>query len=129
MKPSRFFPNIGIVVVLLIPTVTDTMSTTSGQARVPTPAPIAIVGMGCRLSGDAKSPQSLLAILEQGKSTWSKIPVSRFNVAGTYHPNGQRIGSASFSHVFLFRRASCFSELPDWMAYYVYMYRTQFANV
>ncbi|KAH8745877.1 polyketide synthase [Hyaloscypha sp. PMI_1271] len=64
---------------------------TSGQACTPTP--IATVGMGCRFSGDATNPQKLWKLLEQGRSTWSKIPSSRFNVSGVYHPDGQRVGS------------------------------------
>jgi acyl transferase domain-containing protein len=68
---------------------------TSGQACTTTP--IATVGMGCRFSGDATNPQKLWKLLEQGRSTWSKIPSSRFNVSGVYHPDGQRVGSVHFS--------------------------------
>jgi len=58
-----------------------------------TPDPIAIVGMGCRFSGDATSPQKLWKLVEEGRSTWTKTPSSRFNVSGVYHPDGQRVGS------------------------------------
>lgn len=60
-----------------------------------TPTPIAVVGMGCRFAGGATDPQALWKLLEQGGSTWSKTPSSRFNVSGVYHPNGQRVGSVS----------------------------------
>lgn len=57
--------------------------------------PIAITGMGCRFAGDATSPQKLWDLIRKGRSAWSKIPASRFNVGGVYHPNGERLGSVS----------------------------------
>ena len=65
------------------------------------PAPIAMVGMGCRFGGGATDPQKLWKLLEEGGSAWSKIPPSRFNVGGVYHPNGQRVGSVSMRHAWL----------------------------
>jgi acyl transferase domain-containing protein len=65
--------------------------TTPGQACASDH--VAVVGMGCRFSGSATSPQKLWELIEQGRSTWSKIPTSRFNVGGVYHPDGQRVGS------------------------------------
>ncbi|KAK7709765.1 Type I Iterative PKS [Diaporthe eres] len=57
--------------------------------------PVAITGMGCRFAGDATSPQKLWDLIGKGRSAWSKIPASRFNVGGVYHPNGERLGSTS----------------------------------
>ncbi|RAL06833.1 type I polyketide synthase [Aspergillus homomorphus CBS 101889] len=57
------------------------------------PVPIAVVGMGCRFAGGATDPQKLWKLLQQGRSTRSEIPASRFNVNGNYHPNGERLGS------------------------------------
>ncbi|KAL2813950.1 hypothetical protein BDW59DRAFT_24526 [Aspergillus cavernicola] len=62
-------------------------------AQTPPTTPIAIVGMGCRFSGDATSPEKLWDILAEGKSGWSPIPSSRFNVEGIYHPNSEKVGS------------------------------------
>jgi acyl transferase domain-containing protein len=57
---------------------------------------IAIVGVGCRFSGNATNPQELWSLLEAGESTWTKIPKSRFNHGGFYHPNPQRKGAVRF---------------------------------
>jgi acyl transferase domain-containing protein len=56
---------------------------------------IAIVGVGCRFSGNANDPQQFWKLLEDGKSTWSEIPGSRFNVPGFYHPDPERKGAVS----------------------------------
>ena len=56
-------------------------------------APIAIIGMGCRFSGDADSPEKLWEMVVNGGSGWTDVPVSRFNIDGLYHPNGERVGS------------------------------------
>jgi len=55
--------------------------------------PIAIIGMACRFAGDATSPEKLWEILENGESTWSDIPSSRFNLEGWYHPNHENIST------------------------------------
>ncbi|PYI35790.1 polyketide synthase [Aspergillus indologenus CBS 114.80] len=58
-----------------------------------TTIPIAVVGMGCRLAGGATDPEALWQVLEEGRSTWSPIPSSRFELDGVYHPNGERLGT------------------------------------
>ncbi|OJK00237.1 hypothetical protein ASPACDRAFT_28570 [Aspergillus aculeatus ATCC 16872] len=57
------------------------------------PIPIAVVGMGCRFAGTATNPKALWQVLEEGRSTWSPIPSSRFNLDGVYHPSGERLGT------------------------------------
>lgn len=52
--------------------------------------PIAIVGMSCRFAGDVSDPEKLWKLCAEGRSAWSKIPSSRFNSAGVYHPNGEK---------------------------------------
>ncbi|ROW12025.1 hypothetical protein VPNG_05286 [Cytospora leucostoma] len=58
--------------------------------------PIAIIGMSCKLPGDASSPERLWEMLAGGKSAWSKIRSSRFNQTGAYHPNKDKLNSVSF---------------------------------
>ena len=41
--------------------------------------PIAVVGMSCRLPGDASDAQKLWELLKEGRSAWSKTPKDRFN--------------------------------------------------
>lgn len=59
----------------------------------PKTMPIAIVGMSCRLGGDAIGPQGLWQLVSQGRSAWSPIPQDRFNSEAFYHPESGRYGS------------------------------------
>ncbi|KAF2279780.1 phenolpthiocerol synthesis polyketide synthase ppsA [Westerdykella ornata] len=45
-----------------------------------TPEPIAIIGMACRFPQDATSPSEFWKLLEEGRSTRTKVPSGRFNV-------------------------------------------------
>lgn len=56
-------------------------------------APVAIVGVACRLPGGADSPQDYWEILTAGVNTWTKVPQERFNENAFFHhspddPNG-----------------------------------------
>ena len=50
--------------------------------------PIAIVGLACRLPGEASSGSKLWDLLVNGRSGQCDIPSSRFNVDAFYHPKG-----------------------------------------
>ncbi|KAL8413715.1 hypothetical protein RB594_005096 [Gaeumannomyces avenae] len=56
-------------------------------------AAIAIVGIGCRFPGDASNVEELWGLMAEGRSAWSRIPRSRMNAAGHYHPDPSRQGS------------------------------------
>ncbi|CAH0043544.1 unnamed protein product [Clonostachys solani] len=58
----------------------------------PATIPIAIVGMSCRFSGGADSPEKLWELLAEGRNTWTKVPESRYNQTAFYHPEGTRAG-------------------------------------
>ncbi|KAI1079615.1 ketoacyl-synt-domain-containing protein [Whalleya microplaca] len=58
--------------------------------------PIAVIGMGCRFPGGAKSPSQLWQMLWNGESAWSEIPRARLNVSSYFHPSGDRQGSIPF---------------------------------
>ncbi|KAF4994613.1 hypothetical protein FDECE_13060, partial [Fusarium decemcellulare] len=49
--------------------------------------PIAVVGMSCRLPGDASDTQKLWELLKQGRSAWSKTPKDRWNQEGFHDPS------------------------------------------
>ncbi|KAL2831374.1 KR domain-containing protein [Aspergillus cavernicola] len=56
--------------------------------------PIAIIGMGCRLPGDVKSPSDFWDMLINKKSGQTpKVPASRFNIDAHFHQNNDRPGS------------------------------------
>ncbi|KAI9724598.1 MAG: Type I Iterative PKS [Chrysothrix sp. TS-e1954] len=60
---------------------------------LPKTEPIAIVGMGCRLPGEASTPSKLWDLLRDGRSGRCDVPASRFNMKGFYHPNPDRPGT------------------------------------
>jgi acyl transferase domain-containing protein len=57
---------------------------------------IAIIGLGCRFSGGATDPDKFWDVLLKGESTWSEIPISRFNSENTYHSNPEKRGLVKF---------------------------------
>lgn len=57
--------------------------------------PIAIIGMSCKFPGDASSPEKLWRMLAEGRSAWTEMLSSRFNLKGVYHPNKEKLSTAS----------------------------------
>ncbi|KAK0644424.1 lovastatin nonaketide synthase [Cercophora newfieldiana] len=56
--------------------------------------PIAVVGMGCRLPGDVKSPHEFWdMMIQKGSGQMDKVPKSRFNIDAHFHENNDRPGS------------------------------------
>lgn len=55
--------------------------------------PIAIVGMSCRFPGGANDIEKFQELVLKGRSAWSNVPKSRFEVDGFYHPNSDRTDS------------------------------------
>lgn len=81
------------------------------------PMPIAIVGISCRLPGDATDPEQLWNMISEGRSAWSEVPPDRYNIDAFHHPSGDRqgtvryifllipgVGKVSHSHVQTFLR-------------------------
>jgi hypothetical protein len=58
--------------------------------------PIAIIGMSCKFSGGANSPDQLWDLMASGKTGWSEIPKERFDLKGIYHPNHERTSTVCF---------------------------------
>jgi acyl transferase domain-containing protein len=52
--------------------------------------PIAIIGMSCRFAGGVDNPEKLWELCAEGRSAWTEIPSSRFNLEGVYHPNNDK---------------------------------------
>ncbi|KAK3361247.1 hypothetical protein B0T24DRAFT_684913 [Lasiosphaeria ovina] len=57
--------------------------------------PIAIVGMSCRFAGEIDSPNKLWQLLAEGRSAWSEILKSRFNIDGVYYPNSEKLNATN----------------------------------
>ena len=58
--------------------------------------PIAVVGMSCRLPGQAQNPEKLWDMLSKGQSGWSTIPKERFNADAFYHHDPEMHGAVRF---------------------------------
>lgn len=59
------------------------------------PAPIAIIGIGCRLPGGVISTESLWKLLVEGRNVWSEVPSERYNESAFYHPNPENNGTTN----------------------------------
>ncbi|KAH9209066.1 hypothetical protein DL95DRAFT_467116 [Leptodontidium sp. 2 PMI_412] len=57
--------------------------------------PMVVVGMACRLPGEASSPSKLWQLLENHQSTQSDFPANRVSIDAWYHPDSHRPGSIS----------------------------------
>lgn len=56
---------------------------------------IAIVGVACRFSGLASSPEGLWQLLSKGMTSWSNKASSRFKLDSFWHPESGLGGSVS----------------------------------
>ena len=65
----------------------------NGAVRHDGVMPIAVIGMSCRLPGDASDTGKLWDFCSQGRSAWSEVPADKFNVDAFYHPDPERIDS------------------------------------
>lgn len=70
------------------------------SARGDGPLIVAIVGMSCRFPGGASNVEKLQTLVSEGRSAWSEIPESRFNVDAFYHPDSDRTDSVRSRAVF-----------------------------
>ncbi|KAI6526561.1 hypothetical protein MCOR16_006077, partial [Pyricularia oryzae] len=54
--------------------------------------PIAIIGIGCRFSGNVRTPEQLWKLCADGRDGWAKVPKDRFNADAFYHMDYEREG-------------------------------------
>jgi acyl transferase domain-containing protein len=76
------------------------MSTTNSSTSAPSydstaRKPIAVVGMACRLSGIATSPENLWQMMSNGLTGWTSNASSRFRMDSFWHPDADLNGSVS----------------------------------
>jgi acyl transferase domain-containing protein len=70
--------------------------TQTANAKAPASyEPVAIIGLSCRLPGDARNAEQFWELLESARGTWSEIPKSRFNLDAFYHPDHTHRGTVS----------------------------------
>ncbi|KAK6067118.1 polyketide synthase [Seiridium cupressi] len=68
-------------------------ATTSPTPAPKDVAPIAIIGMACRLSGNVSSAEELWQLCSRARSGWSPMPKDRWSQQGYFHPNASRTGT------------------------------------
>jgi len=60
--------------------------------KEPKYAPVAVIGMACRLPGTVSDPEGFYQLICRVRSGWSKIPEDRFSLEGYWHPNTDKLG-------------------------------------
>ncbi|RSL81518.1 hypothetical protein CEP51_005809 [Fusarium floridanum] len=66
-----------------------------GRDQSPAAQPIAIIGLSGRFGGEAENPGKLWEMLKNNRSALGKVPETRYNPDGFYHPNGERAGTSN----------------------------------
>jgi acyl transferase domain-containing protein len=51
------------------------------------PAPIAVIGMGCRFPGAANGTEAFWSLVAEGRHGWTRVPETRFNEDAFHHPD------------------------------------------
>jgi hypothetical protein len=59
--------------------------------------PIAIIGMSCRFSGMADTPDAFWQMLSKGMTSWSRDARNRFKLESFWHPKNDLAGSIGFT--------------------------------
>ncbi|TQN68831.1 Highly reducing polyketide synthase azaB, partial [Colletotrichum shisoi] len=57
--------------------------------------PVAVIGMSCKFSGEATSPEKLWQLVVDGRDGWTTIPKSRFNADAFYDEDHAKIGMSN----------------------------------
>ncbi|KAJ5737446.1 Acyl transferase/acyl hydrolase/lysophospholipase [Penicillium malachiteum] len=63
------------------------------QEEIVGPEPIAVIGMGCRFSGEASSLEGFWNMIREGRTGHCKVPPNRYEASGWHHPSHDRKGS------------------------------------
>ncbi|MFJ6186132.1 SDR family NAD(P)-dependent oxidoreductase [Streptomyces sp. NPDC092295] len=79
----------------LAPALTDTSDTPTTHR---TDEPLAIVGVGLRMPGDAHDLDSLWDVLAEGRDTVSEVPADRFDIDAFYDPDPDAEGRTYARH-------------------------------
>ncbi|KAF9893167.1 hypothetical protein FE257_012580 [Aspergillus nanangensis] len=74
--------------------------------------PIAVIGMGCRFSGEASSPESFWDMLLKGRSAHGKVPSSRYEASAWYHPSHERKGAINHDSGFFLAEDPSLFDAP-----------------
>ncbi|MGW0932766.1 SDR family NAD(P)-dependent oxidoreductase [Streptomyces sp. NPDC002644] len=90
----------------LAPATTDAPGTTTVRARGD--EPLAVVGTGLRMPGDAVDLDSLWAVLAEGRDTVTTVPADRFDIDAYYDPDPDAEGRTYTRHASFLRDVAGF---------------------
>ena len=79
---------------------------------VPHPEPIAIVGIGTRLPGDATNAEKFWDLISAGRNLRSEVPKDRFNIDAYYHPHGDFQGSVNTRGGYFLKEDVAYFDAP-----------------
>ncbi|OJJ47400.1 hypothetical protein ASPZODRAFT_2129214 [Penicilliopsis zonata CBS 506.65] len=74
--------------------------------------PIAVVGLGCRFSGEASSVEGFWNLLRHGRSTHGRVPSSRYEASAWYHPYHERKGAINHESGFFLEEDPAYFDAP-----------------
>lgn len=57
---------------------------------------VAVIGLGCRFSGEATSVEGFWDMLLHGRTGHGPVPSNRYEASAWKHPNHERKGAVSF---------------------------------
>ncbi|EFX04268.1 polyketide synthase [Grosmannia clavigera kw1407] len=60
-----------------------------GNPGLPQDSKLAIVGMACRMPGDADTPEQFWQLLVEGRDTHTRVPPDRFDLQAHFDPSGE----------------------------------------
>lgn len=60
-----------------------------GVPGLPQDSKLAVVGMACRMPGDADTPERLWELLVEGRDTHTTVPPDRFDLGAHFDPSGE----------------------------------------
>ncbi|OQE02697.1 hypothetical protein PENVUL_c039G09862 [Penicillium vulpinum] len=78
----------------------------------PAPEPIAVIGLGCRFSGEASSTEGFWEMIRSGRTGHGKVPVSRYDSSAWYHPSHDRKGAINHDSGFFLREDPSLFDAP-----------------
>ena len=76
--------------------------------------PIAVVGVGCRFPGEARSPQAFFEMLSKGRAAWSEVPKDRYSIDQYYHPSNNRAGTTNSKGAHFLTEDPGLFDAPVW---------------
>ncbi|KAE8356045.1 hypothetical protein BDV28DRAFT_7151 [Aspergillus coremiiformis] len=76
------------------------------------PEPIAVIGMGCRFSGEASSVEGFWNMLSLGRTGHGRVPSTRYEASAWHHPSHERKGAINHDSGFFINQDPARFDAP-----------------